>query len=90
MKQCPFDQLKEVAWPRELNNDEKLLKRGVRVQYSEKKNKRSREDVMEFHTVLGVVWDDEEQMYFVNTWKLEGWSGKAKKHERSDALRIYN
>ena len=65
----PFDQLKEVVWPRELNNDEKLLKRGVRVQYSEKKNKRSREDVMEFHTVLGLVWDDEEQTYFVNTWK---------------------
>ena len=36
---------------------------------SEKKNKRSREDVMEFHTVIGLVWDDEEQMYFVNTWK---------------------
>ena len=24
---------------------------------------------MEFHTVLGLVWDDEEQTYFVNTWK---------------------
>ena len=63
----PFDQLKEVVLPRELNNDEKLLKRGVRVQYSEKKNERSREDVMEFHTVLGLVWDEEEQTYFVYT-----------------------
>ena len=45
----PFDQLKEVVWPRELNNDEKLLKRGVRVQYSEKKNKRSREDLSLIH-----------------------------------------
>ena len=30
---------------------------------------RSGEDVMEFHTVLGLVWDDEEQKYFVNTLK---------------------
>ena len=50
--EVPWDQLKEIVWPRELNAEEMQLKRGTRIRFSET---RRRQIVFEVHTILGVI-----------------------------------
>ena len=63
--EVPWDQLKEIVWPRELNAEEMQLKRGTRIRFSETKR---RQIVFEVHTILGLIWDDELDEYFVLLW----------------------
>ena len=63
--EVPWDQLKEIVWPRELTAVEKQLKRGARIRFSETKR---RQIVFEVHTILGMIWDDELDEYFVLLW----------------------
>ena len=46
--EVPWDQLKEIVWPRELTAVEKQLKRGARIRFSETKR---RQIVFEVHTM---------------------------------------
>ena len=41
------------------------LKRGARIRFSETKR---RQIVFEVHIILGVIWDDELDKYFVLIW----------------------
>ena len=41
------------------------LKRGARIRFSETKRRQS---VFEVHTILGLIWDDELDEYFVLLW----------------------
>ena len=50
--EVPWDQLKEIVWPRELNAEEMQLERGARIRISETKR---RQIVFEVHTILGVI-----------------------------------
>ena len=52
--EAPWDQLKEIVWPRELTAVERQLKRGARIRFSETK---LRQIVFEVHTILGLIWD---------------------------------
>ena len=63
--EAPWDQLKEIVWPRELTAVERQLKRGARIRFSETK---LRQIVFEVHTILGMIWDDELDEYFVLLW----------------------
>ena len=63
--EAPWDQLKEIVWPRELTAVERQLKRGARIRFSETK---LRQIEFEVHTILGMIWDDELDEYFVLLW----------------------
>ncbi len=61
-----WDQLKEIVWPRELTPEEKRLTRGIKIRFSET---RGRKTWFEVHTILGMIWDDALQEYFVLLWQ---------------------
>jgi len=63
--EVPWDQLKEIVWPGELFAVEKQLKGGAMIRFSATKR---RQIVLEVHTVLGMIWDDEVDECFVLLW----------------------
>ena len=61
-----WDQLKEIVWPRELTPEEKRLTRGAKIRFSETIGRKT---WFEVHTILGMIWDDTLQEYFVLLWQ---------------------
>ena len=64
--EAAWDQLKEIAWPRELATEERRLTRGTKIRLSETKGRRT---WLEVHTILGVTWDDALRERFVLLWQ---------------------